>query len=130
VPNPQSIDVIIQSAVSKAMLRIVPAIQRQVAAMVAEELEKGLAVRSGGSGGNGRSGRSGRSGGQQHRRGPSRRSRARGEMTRWAADKRARRVPNFVIEMADGLDTKKKIVAKYGANVVFEKGKPGPKPLR
>jgi hypothetical protein len=118
VQNSQSIDVIIASAVSKAMLRIVPAIQRQVASMVAEELDKGLAVKNG------------RNGKQQRRRAPSRRPRPRGEMTRWVADKRARRVPNFVIEMADGLDTKKKIVAKYGENVAFEKGKPAPKPVR
>jgi hypothetical protein len=32
--------------------------------------------------------------------------------------------------MTDGLDTKKRIVAKYGENVVFEKGKPAPKPAR
>jgi len=107
VPNPQSIDVIIESTISKAMLRIVPAIQRQVAAMVTEELEKGLAVRNG---------RDGRIGSQRRRRAPSR-SRPRGEMTRWVADKRARRVPNFVIEMTDGLDTKKRIVAKYGEGV-------------
>jgi hypothetical protein len=49
------------------------------------------------------------------------------EITRWVADRRARRVPNFVIEMTGGLDTKKKIVAKYGENVAFEKGKPLPK---
>jgi hypothetical protein len=42
------------------------------------------------------------------------------------ADARARRVPNFVIE-ATGLDTKKKIVAKYGPGASFEKGKPPPK---
>ena len=83
MPRPQSIDEIIGSAVSKAMLSIVPAIQRQVAAMVTGELDKGLAVR------NGRNGR------QQRRRTPSRRPRPRGEMTRWVADKRARRVPNF-----------------------------------
>jgi hypothetical protein len=50
---------------------------------------------------------------------------ARGEMTKWVADNRARRVPNFVIEVT-GLDTKKKIVAKFGPNVIFEKGKPLP----
>ena len=49
------------------------------------------------------------------------------EITRWVADSRARRVPTFVIE-ATGLDTKKKIVARFGANVAFEKGKPLPKP--
>jgi hypothetical protein len=50
---------------------------------------------------------------------------ARGEITRWVADKRARRVPTFVIETT-GLDTKKKIVAKFGENAVFQKGKPLP----
>src|SRR3990172_7300921 len=54
---------------------------------------------------------------------PSRRS----EITRWIADRRARRVPKFVIEMTGGLDTKKKIVAKYGEDVVFERGKPLPR---
>jgi hypothetical protein len=38
---------------------------------------------------------------------------------------RARRVPNFVID-ATGLDTKKKIVAKFGEGAAFEKGKPLP----
>jgi hypothetical protein len=47
-------------------------------------------------------------------------------MTRWVADRRARRVPTFVIELT-GLETKKQIVAKYGENVAFEKGKPAPK---
>jgi hypothetical protein len=46
-------------------------------------------------------------------------------MTRWVADNRARRVPKFVIE-ATGLDTKKKIVARYGEDAAFEKGKPPP----
>ena len=48
------------------------------------------------------------------------------EIKRWVADKRARRVPNFVIEQT-GLKTKKKIVEKYGNAAVFEKGKPAPK---
>ena len=30
--------------------------------------------------------------------------------------------------MTNGLDTKKKIVAKFGEDAVFEKGKPLPKP--
>jgi hypothetical protein len=50
-------------------------------------------------------------------------------MTRWVADRRARRVPTFVIEMTGGLDTKK-IVARYGENATFEKGKPLPKPVK
>jgi hypothetical protein len=44
------------------------------------------------------------------------------ELTRWVADRRARRVPLFVIDQT-GLKTKKVIVAKYGENAVFEKGK-------
>ncbi|MFL5273910.1 MAG: hypothetical protein ACJ79R_02995 [Anaeromyxobacteraceae bacterium] len=47
------------------------------------------------------------------------------EMTRWVADRNARRVPTFVIE-ATGLDTKKKIVARFGENAAFEAGKPLP----
>jgi hypothetical protein len=35
-------------------------------------------------------------------------------------------VPTFVIE-ATGLDTKKKIVAKFGAGAAFERGKPVPR---
>ncbi len=46
-------------------------------------------------------------------------------MTKWVADRRARRVPNFVIA-ATGLKTKKQIVAKYGPDSKFEKGKPLP----
>jgi hypothetical protein len=119
VPRPsrdESIDEIITSAVSKVMASVIPAIQRQIASMAAGKIEKGLAVRNG----------------VKPSRAPSRRTRSarpRGEeITKWAADKRARRVPNFVIELTGGLDTKKKIVAKYGENVVFEKAKPAPKP--
>lgn len=54
------------------------------------------------------------------------RPRARVELSTWIADKRARRVPNFVIEMTNGLDTKKEIVARFGENARFEKGKPLP----
>jgi len=62
------------------------------------------------------------------RRGPlagRRRSVPKKELTRWVADRRARRVPTFVIQLT-GLDTKKKIVAKFGPDSVFEKGKPAP----
>jgi len=108
----QSIEDLLKSAVAAAMQRIAPAIQRQVAELAAVELEKTLAVKDG----------------VKRAAGRARRSRARGEeMTKWVADRRARRVPTFVIEMTGGLDTKKKIVAKFGANSVFEKGKPLPK---
>ncbi len=49
-------------------------------------------------------------------------------LTNWTADNRARRVPKFVIEMTD-LDTKKKIVAKFGDGATFQKGKPLPAPV-
>jgi hypothetical protein len=52
--------------------------------------------------------------------------RARVDKTRWVADSHARRVPTFVIRMT-GLDTKKKVVARYGADAVFEKGRPAPR---
>ncbi len=113
LPN-GSIEEIIAAAVSQAIGKISPAIQRHVAELAAEELEKHLNV-------NGKAGRA--------RRAP-RRARARGaDLTKWVADKRARRVPKFVIE-ATGLDTKRKIVAKFGEDAAFEKGKPLPKPLK
>lgn len=110
-----SIDSIIQAAVSQALKKVIPAIHRHVAALTAEELEKGLAVGHGGRD----SRRAARSAGRRAR--PA-------DLTKWVADKRARRVPKFVIEMTGGLETKKKIVAKFGANSVFEKGKSLPKP--
>jgi hypothetical protein len=69
------------------------------------------------------------SGARPRGRAPSRRSRPRrrAEMSRWVADRNARRVPLFVIEMTSGLDTKKKVVAKFGPDAAFEKGKPLPK---
>ena len=111
----QSINDIISDAVSQAIRNIAPAIQRHVAALAAEELERNLAVKNG----------------RKPARGPYRRARPRSEeLTKWVADRRARRVPTFVIELTGGLDTKKKIVAKYGENVAFEKGKPAPKPVK
>ncbi len=113
MPKSGSIDEIIANAVSKAMLNIVPVIQRQVATMAAEELDKRLSMRNG-----------------RRASRPSGRARARTAITRWVADRRARRVPTFVIELTGGLDTNKRIVAKYGENAVFEKGKPAPKPSK
>jgi hypothetical protein len=110
MPRParsDSIDAILRDTASRVVSRISAAIARQVADLVQEgvrrELASNAAVRR-----------------------PGRRAPARGALTRWVADGRARRVPNFVIE-ATGLDTKKKIVAKYGAGAAFEKGKPLPR---
>ena len=52
-----------------------------------------------------------------------------GEVRRWVADRRARRVPTFVIDLT-GLETKREIVERYGAGAVFEKGKPAPAKAR
>jgi hypothetical protein len=50
-------------------------------------------------------------------------------VVRWVPDRRARRVPNFVIELT-GLRTKKEIVDRFGEHAIFEKGQPAPPPLR
>jgi hypothetical protein len=115
--NP-SIDVLVRDAVDGAVAQASLAIARTLARLTAERLEHELGrevARTARRGGGGRT-RSGRA-----VRPP------RGELSRWAADRRARRVPKFVIAMT-GLETKKKIVAKYGDGALFEKGKPAPKP--
>lgn len=106
-----SIDSILHAAADKVVARVSAAIANQVAALVQAGLERELQ----------RGGRGRKAGAPARRRPP------RTEINRWVADNRARRVPTFVIE-ATGLDTKKKIVAKFGVNAAFEKGKPLPKP--
>jgi hypothetical protein len=103
------VEAILRAAVEDIVNRTANAIGRAVAERVADELKGAARVR--------------RATGATR----ARRRRPAAEITKWAPDRRARRVPNFVIE-ATGLDTKKKIVAKYGANVVFEKGKELPAP--
>ncbi len=105
-----SIDQIIRDAVAPVLVRASEAIARAVAEQVAEQLEKSRVPRRQGRG-----------------RIKTARARSRQELTKWVADKRARRVPTFVIEMTGGMDTKKRIVAKFGENATFEKGKPLPK---
>ncbi len=106
-----SLDSILHAAADKVVARVSAAIARQVAALVQAGLERELQR----GGGRGRKGAA-----------PARRRPPRTEITRWVADNRARRVPTFVIE-ATGLDTKKKIVARYGEGAVFEQGKALPK---
>ncbi len=111
-PRPTSLDALIREAAADVVARISPVLAKQLSDLVKDgvsrELSSGARVRGGGGAS-----------------APSRRAR-RGDITRWVADNRARRVPNFVIE-ATGLDTKKKIVAKFGTGASFEKGKPVPK---
>jgi hypothetical protein len=99
-----------QDVVRRASEDIARAVAELAAAELTRRLEAGLVrpVRARGRGG-------------APRRPP------RKEMTRWVADRRARRVPTFVIELT-GLKTKKHIVTRYGADAAFEKGKPAPKP--
>jgi hypothetical protein len=109
MPRQTSIDAILRDAAEKVVARVSTAIARQVGELVQERLRAELA-----------------NGAVSRRAAGGRRRRPRGEITRWVADVRARRVPNFVIE-ATGLETKKKIVAKFGPNATFEQGKPLPK---
>jgi hypothetical protein len=103
--NGVSIDDIIQETASRVAERVSVIIARHVGDLVNERLKVEL----------------GKGGVRVPRRAAARR-----EITRWVADARARRVPTFVIELT-GLDTKKKIVAKYGAGAAFERGKPAPR---
>jgi hypothetical protein len=111
-----SIDDIVRDAMEGVVKRASVAIARAIADMAASRLDSELEAHVART-------RVGAPGRRQARAG---RTRPRGEITRWAADRRARRVPNFVIDMT-GLKTKKQIVARYGDGVVFEKGKPTPK---
>jgi hypothetical protein len=104
-----SIEAILRDVAERVASRVSGAISRHVGALVAAQLQAEMAP------------------GATRRAAAPRRRRPRGTITRWTADVRARRVPKFVIE-ATGLDTKKKIVARYGANVTFEQGKPLPRP--
>jgi hypothetical protein len=68
--------------------------------------------------------------GGEPRRAPRRERRlSAGPVERWVPDKRARRVPKFVIE-ATGLEKKAEIVERYGEHAIFEKGQPAPPPLK
>jgi len=107
-----TLDAAVRQAMEPVVRRASVQIARAVAAAAAERLEASLEKQVG---------RTGRRAAAQGRR-----SRPRAEITRWVADRRARRVPTFVIEQT-GLKTKKQIVAKYGENVAFEKGKAPPK---
>jgi hypothetical protein len=113
IPKNQFIDQIVRAAIEPVVARASQAIAAMIAEIAGAELAARLLKIAQSS---------------PKRRGGLRTPRpAKLELTRWVADRRARRVPTFVIEMV-GLDTKKKVVAKYGENVAFEKGKPAPQP--
>ncbi|BDG06411.1 hypothetical protein [Anaeromyxobacter oryzae] len=110
----ESIDAVLRDAVAdvsgRAAAEIARAIADRAAARIGDALEAALAKR----------------GTLARAAVATRRGGLRGDLTRWAADRRARRVPTFVIELT-GLDTKRAIVARYGEGAVFEKGKPAPR---
>jgi len=112
-----TIDSVVREAMTDAVQRAARDIARTIAELAAAELtsrlEKGVP---------GLAGAAGRRGGRRRAARP-----VRGELSRWVADRRARRVPTFVIELT-GLDTKKQIVARYGQGVAFERGRPAPRP--
>ncbi len=101
----------VDSVVERASAGIARAISDILAARIDEEL-KAQVARAMGKG--------------RKARAPKGRGAPRAELEKWVADRRARRVPNFVIEQT-GLKTKKQIVLKFGDNATFEKGKPVPK---
>jgi hypothetical protein len=111
-PSRNSIDDVVRSAMAKVMKRASAQIARAMAEVAARQIDQEIAQALSKGRGRGRAGR------------PARRA---GEITRWAADRRARRVPKFVIQMTNGLDTKKKIIARFGEGATFEKGKPLPR---
>ncbi|HTT69998.1 MAG TPA: hypothetical protein VMG32_02145 [Anaeromyxobacteraceae bacterium] len=101
--SPNSLDDVLRRAVDPVLRRASAEIARALGALARAELDQEVA------------------GGR--RKPPPARVRRRAELSRWVADRGARRVPLFVIEMTNGLDTKEKIVAKFGPGATFEKGK-------
>ena len=112
-----NLDEIMGAAVDPVVERASAAIARAVAGMVEERLSRELARPKK------------RELQPRGRRAGASRPRRNVEMTEWKADRHARRVPTFVIE-ATQLDTKKKIVAKFGEGATFHRGKPLPAPRK
>ncbi len=109
MPRSSTLDAVLREAISSVVARIVPSIARDVSALVKREVSAAVKARAASS----------------RARAPARPLRG-VNLTHWVADRRARRVPKFVIEMT-GLDTKKKIVARFGQDAAFTKRKPLPR---
>jgi hypothetical protein len=113
---PESIDAVLEEAVADISAEAATEIARSVADLAADRIGAALATALA------RPARLARI--------PARTAARRGgDLRRWVADRRARRVPTFVIELT-GLETKREIVERYGAGAVFEKGKPAPAKAR
>ena len=114
----------LQSDIERLAREFAAEVTRLVARAIVEEVEVGLA----GSGGTRRTARWEGDGTARASAGRPRRVQA-ALVERWVPDRRARRVPKFVIE-ATGLGTKREIVDRFGEHAIFEKGQPAPPPLR
>jgi len=104
--SPSSLDDVLRRAVEPVLRRASANIARALGVLARAELDREIAGRARG-----------------RAKAPPARMRRRAELSRWVADRGARRVPLFVIEMTHGLDTKRKIVAKFGPGATFERGK-------
>lgn len=100
-----SLDDIVKDAIEGLVQRTAAALAKAIAAAVAARLEVEL--------------KNGTGKAPRGRAATGKAVRPRTELTKWVADKRARRVT--------GLKTRKAVVAKFGENAAFAKGKPAPK---
>jgi hypothetical protein len=107
--QPRSLEQLVAAALAPIVERTTTRMAAAVAQLVASRLEAELGTR------------------RARRRSVRRSTNARAGVAQWTADRRARRVPSFVIA-ATGLKTKREIVARYG-EASFERGKSVPEPL-
>jgi hypothetical protein len=114
----------LQADIQRLAREFTAEVTRLVARAIVDEVERALA----GSEGTRRSARREDDGPAAVSAARPRRVQAR-QIERWVPDRRARRVPKFVIE-ATGLGTKREIVDRFGQHAIFEKGQPAPPPLR
>jgi len=114
----------LQSDIERLAREFASEVTRLVARAIVEEVEGALA----GSGGTRRGGWRASDATARVSAGRPRRAQAT-LVERWVPDRRARRVPKFVIE-ATGLGSKREIVDRFGEHAIFEKGQPAPPPLR
>jgi hypothetical protein len=110
----------LQNEIERLAREFAGRVTRLVADAIVAEVQDALARNAGPSG----------AGEDEPRRAPrAERRPAAAPLDRWIPDRRARRVPKFVIE-ATGIWKKAEIVERYGEHAIFEKGQPAPPPLK
>jgi hypothetical protein len=107
--QPRSVEQLVAAAVAPFVARTATRMAAAVRRLVASRIQAEVGARG------------------VRRRSVRRKTKPRAGVTKWTADRSARRVPNFVIE-ATGLETKREIVARYG-EASFERGKSLPEAL-